>query len=156
MQENTWSDDLIAFLLSARSQKIYRNILWEKAKARKSNLRKTAFNQYLYRLYKKRAVINHGIYLQAKKTRLVAINSRFVIKNVEPLRRYKLLVSFDIPQIKSKTRDWLRNQIKFWDFEMIHQSLWLGYGPLPKEFYNRLKNLRIEKNVRIFRIVKSP
>jgi hypothetical protein len=37
---------------------------------------------------------------------------------------------------------------------MIHKSLWLGYGPLPKEFSERLKQLGIDKNIRVFRIRK--
>ena len=38
---------------------------------------------------------------------------------------------------------------------MIHKSLWLGYGPMPKEFNDRLKQLGIYKNVRIFKIKKA-
>ncbi len=68
---------------------------------------------------------------------------------------HKMLLSFDIPEAKKKTRDWLRNQIRYWNFEMIHKSLWLGHGPLPKEFDERLKQLGIDKNVRIFKIIRQ-
>ena len=61
------------------------------------------------------------------------------MKDIFPNKAEKILISFDIPETKKKIRDWLRNQIKYWDFEMIHKSLWLGYGPLPKEFNDRLK-----------------
>ena len=77
------------------------------------------------------------------------------MKNIYPSKTEKVLISFDIPEIKKKTRDWLRNQIKYWDFEMIHKSLWLGHGPLPKEFNDRLKYLGIYENVRIFKIRKA-
>ena len=76
------------------------------------------------------------------------------MKDIFPNKAEKILISFDIPETKKKIRDWLRNQIKYWDFEMIHKSLWLGYGPLPKEFNERLALLGINKNVRVFRLKK--
>lgn len=78
-----------------------------------------------------------------------------MIKSVFPEKTEKVLISFDVPEKKKKTRDWLRNQIKYWDFKMIQKSLWLGYGPLPKEFTDRLRQLGIYENVQIFRIKKA-
>lgn len=74
------------------------------------------------------------------------------MKGIHPGKTGQVLVSFDIPESKKKVRDWLRNQLKYWDFEMIHKSLWVGNGPLPKEFTDRLNILDINKNVRIFNI----
>jgi len=59
---------------------------------------------------------------------------------------------FDIPEKERGARDWLRNQIKLWDFKMIQKSVWLGTGPVPKEFMERIKFLGLEKNIKIFNI----
>lgn len=154
MQENTWTDHLIAFLLSARSTKVYRDILWQKARSQNPALKKTAFNQYLYRFKEEGILKNEGEYFRLRKSKLLEFKPFSVMRGERPQKQEKVLISFDIPSTKKKTRDWLRNQIKFWDFEMIHQSLWLGYGPLPKSFYDRLKNLQINKHVRVFRLVR--
>lgn len=152
----TTRDYLIAFLLSSRSIKIYRKILWERVRARQKNLNVEAFNQHLYRLRKKGIIESkdNQIYIHKGNLFKFSIKNNSIIKSVFPNKTEKVLVSFDIPEKKKKTRDWLRNQIKYWDFEMIQKSLWLGYGPLPKEFTDRLKHFGIYENVRIFRIKK--
>lgn len=153
----TTRDYLIAFLLSSRSIKIYRKILWERVSARQKNLNIGAFNQHLYRLRKKGIIEskNDHIYIHKGDLLKFSVKNNLIIKNVSPEKTEKVLISFDIPEKKKKTRDWLRNQIKYWDFKMIQKSLWLGYGPLPKEFSNRLKQLGINENVRIFRVKKA-
>jgi len=62
------------------------------------------------------------------------------------------MVLFDIPERKRKIRNWLRLQLKLWDFEMLQQSVWLGKGPLPKEFNMRLRFLDISECVKTFKI----
>ena len=62
------------------------------------------------------------------------------------------MVLFDIPEKKRKTRNWVRSQLKLWNFEMLQQSVWLGKGPLPKEFVSRLDLLGIGKCVKMFKI----
>lgn len=154
--EPTALDQIIAFLLSARSTRIYRQILWSRVRERQKNFSHKAFNQHIYRLRKKGIIESKGknIYVcEADLIKFVVANNA-VMKNVFPKGPEKVLISFDIPETKKKVRDWLRNQIKYWEFEMIHKSLWLGKGPLPKEFNNRLKLLNIDKNVRIFKVAK--
>ena len=155
--EPTITDHLIAFLFSARSTRIYRKILWSRMYARKKGLTKAAFHQKIYRLRKKGIIETKDDYIFVRRKNLLAFLAKrnSFIKDFCPDKTQKVLVSFDIPEIKRKTRDWLRNQMKYWDFQMIHKSLWLGYGPLPKEFYDRLKYLNIRSDIRIFRIKKS-
>lgn len=154
--EPTILDHLIAFLLSARSTKIYRKILWSRLIAKQKRLNVNSFRQHIYRLRKNGVIESKGseIYIDRKNLLIFSVRRNSVIKNVTPSKTEKILVSFDIPETKKKIRDWLRNQIKHWDFEMIHKSLWVGYGPLPKVFNERLRQLNINKNVRIFRIRK--
>lgn len=154
--ESTTLDHLIAFLLSARSTKIYRKILWSKMCAKQKDLNVGAFNQHIYRLHKKGIIESRGnqIYVSKEKLFKFSVKKNSIMKNVFPNKTERVLVSFDIPETKKKTRDWLRNQIKYWDFKMIHKSLWVGQGPFPEEFKKRLKQLGISENVRVFRITK--
>lgn len=155
--ESTTLDHLIALLLSGRSTYMYRRILWLRASERQKNLKAGNFRQHLYRLHKKGIIEPNGdiIYIDQKNLQKFKIKKNFLIKNVIFSKHQKILLSFDIPETKKETRDWLRNQIKYWDFVMIHKSLWVGYGPLPKEFNARLKHLGIDKNVRVFKIIKA-
>ncbi|HEY4493917.1 MAG TPA: hypothetical protein VJB95_00585 [Candidatus Paceibacterota bacterium] len=125
-------------------------------KARHKKMSTGAFEQHLYRLRKKGIIQANGntICISNEKLLKFSINRNSVMKDIFPNKAEKILISFDIPETKKKIRDWLRNQIKYWDFEMIHKSLWLGYGPLPKEFNERLALLGINKNVRVFRLKK--
>ncbi len=153
----TTRDYLIAFLLSSRSVKIYRKILWERVHFEQKNLNVGNFNQLIYRLRKKGILDsgNNQIHIHKRVLLRFSKKNSSLIKSVFPDKIEKVLISFDIPEKKKKTRDWLRNQIKYWDFKMIQKSLWLGYGPLPREFIDRLKQLGIYENVRIFRIKKA-
>lgn len=156
MYKNTWTDHLIAFLLSARSSKLYRQELWAMARARNKKLKKSAFDQYLYRLNKNKILeVDRGdILINRKQLAKLQLRQHPMIDRDCKIS-HKVLVSFDIPGGKNKTRDWLRSQLKYWEFKMIHQSLWLGFGPLPEGFKERLKDLEIDKNVRIFKIVRG-
>jgi DNA-binding transcriptional regulator PaaX len=155
--KSTVLDHLIAFLFSSRSTRIYRKILWSRMHSRQKGLSKEAFRQHLYRLNKKGIIKTEGniIYVNQKDIQNFSVKRNSIIKSILPNKTEKILISFDIPETKKKTRDWLRNQIKYWDFEMIHKSLWLGYGSLPEEFIERLKKLGIYENVRIFKTVKN-
>ncbi len=152
----TTLDFVIAFLLSARSTKIYRKILWSRLQDTQKGLSVNAFNQHIYRLHKRGIITTKGnvVYICRENLLKFSIKNNSIIKNIFSNKTEKILISFDIPETKKKIRDWLRNQIKYWDFEMIHQSLWLGYGPFPKEFNERLKQLGVDKNIRIFKIKK--
>lgn len=157
LMEPTTLDCLIAFLLSARSTKIYRKILWSRINARQKSLNIGAFNQHIYRLRKNGILESKDgrIYVHRENLLKFSIKNNSIMKNVFPIKTEKVLISFDVPEKKKKNRDWLRNQIKYWDFKMIHKSLWLGYGSLPHEFNDRLRQLGIYENVRVFRIRKA-
>lgn len=155
--EPTALDHLVAFLLSVRSVRIYRKILWSRVHARQKGLSSSAFSQHIYRLNKKGIIKAQRNFIYINKESLLDFSTKknSVIKGISPNKTGKILISFDIPEKHKKARDWLRNQIKYWDFEMIHKSLWLGNGPLPKEFNERLKQLGVFENVRIFKVRKA-
>lgn len=149
--EASFGDFIISYLLSSRSVRIQKKVLYELVQKRRI-LSKQVFNNNLYRLKTK------GI-LDFDSEKNVRINRACLrdhvlfskIKNI-PEGATRIMVLFDIPEKKRKTRNWLRMQLKTWDFEMIQQSVWLGKGPLPKEFTERLKLLGISECVKILKV----
>ncbi len=149
--EASFGDFIISHLLSCRSTKIQKKILFELVQKRRM-LSKQVFNNNLYRLknkgvldfdFDKNVVINRNS---------LALHIFFTKIKERPIGNTKVMVLFDIPEKKRKTRNWLRSQLKLWDFEMLQQSVWLGKGPLPKEFTSRLHLLDIDKCVKVFKI----
>lgn len=149
--EASFSDFIISYLLSARSSKIQKKILFELVQKRRMLSRKV-FNNNLYRLKKKGVLdfdFNKNIVID--KNSLI-LNTFFTRIKERPTGDTKVMVLFDIPEEKRKTRNWLRSQLKLWGFEMLQQSVWLGKGPLPKEFTSRLRLLDINECVKVFKI----
>ncbi len=150
------TDLLIATLGSARNTFLFHQILRERKVARhkESTIRVT-----LSRLKKGGYIENSGngwkLTGEGKKreqdSRLLGYLESPFEKTAKPF----LVLSFDIPEQKRIIRDWLRDQIKIYGYKIIHQSLWIGPGPLPTEFRKRLKDLGIEKNIKIFAVVKK-
>jgi len=150
------SDLLLATLVSGRSVRRFRSILREREfrKLKQESIRVT-----LSRLHKKK-YMNYspsGWYLtKAGKYRAKNIGLlRYLPSPFEKNSPHVTIVSFDIPELDRKIRNWLRNQIKIFGYEMLQQSLWIGPGPLPVTFLNRLKELSIRENVKIFSRVKK-
>ena len=67
---------------------------------------------------------------------------------------HAIIVSFDIPEKESIKRRWLRSALKNLDFEMLHQSTWIGKNVLPKELISEIHRLEIDRHVKIFSVVK--
>jgi DNA-binding transcriptional regulator PaaX len=151
LEESTFTDLLIASLFSCRSTAIRREILWNRIKKRRE-ISKAVFNQSIYRL-KKRGFIE-GVdecYKLSSKGKIYYSNPYNKIKE-KPKKDKKIIFMFDIPEKNKKVRDWIRRQLKFWDFKMIQESVWMGYGPLPEEFKKRLKEFKVEEGIKIFNV----
>ena len=152
--ETTFTDELIAFLLSCRFNSIRKKILWERIQ-KKRKISQNVYYQNIYRL-KKRGILEdkNDTLCISQKGKMFFQNPYRKVKE-KPLKDNKVLVIFDIPETKRKVRTWIRNQIKEWDFEMIQKSVWIGYGPLPKEFTERLKILKVNDGVKIYNLRKK-
>ncbi len=147
------SDILIAMFLSGKSVRNFKSIINERKLKR---YKKDSISVTLYRLSKKDYIrktkegwqINKGSIKQIKLTQLFSyIPSPFNTKN-----KRSIIISFDIPGPDRKKRDWLRNQLRIFDYKMLQQSLWAGPGPLPKEFLKRLNELKMKDYIKIFKI----
>jgi DNA-binding transcriptional regulator PaaX len=155
-QEPSISDLLIATLFSNRNVKTFRSILNEqkfkkyKKESVRVSLSRLNKKGYLENSNKKWSVTQKGI-IHAEKINLHS----YIISPFKKDSPVNTIISFDIPGPQRSIRDWLRNQIKIFNYKMLHQSLWLGPGPLPDAFLKRLEEFKIRKNVKIFTVKKK-
>ncbi len=66
-----------------------------------------------------------------------------------------LLSIYDIPEGRKKERDWFRRQLIKFGYIMIQKSVWVGPSPLPKDFLDYLKEIKIKDNFKTFKLAKS-
>lgn len=66
-----------------------------------------------------------------------------------------LLVMYDIPEGKKAEREWFRFHLKKFGYEMIQRSVWVGPSPLPEDFLNYLKEIKLKNYVKTFKLAKS-
>lgn len=61
---------------------------------------------------------------------------------------------YDIPHHQKRERDWFRRQLVNFDYIMIQKSVWVGPSPLPRNFLNYLKEIKIGDSFRTFKLAK--
>lgn len=66
-----------------------------------------------------------------------------------------LIVMYDIPHFQKKERDWFRRHLIKFGYIMIQKSVWVGPSPLPKDFLDYLKEIKIGDNFKTFKLAKS-
>lgn len=152
---HTLTDTIIASLTSARSTREFHRILRERGKTR---YKRASVDGTLSRLKSKNYISKTN-----GEWRLTTLGKKFKEKErlfdflPSPFKESDArtsIVSFDIPMNEATKRNWLRGQLKFFGYTMLQQSLWLGPGPLPKEFIERLKKLNIKEKIKVFTIQK--
>jgi DNA-binding transcriptional regulator PaaX len=65
-----------------------------------------------------------------------------------------LIVMYDIPHNLKKERDWFRRHLIKFGYIMIQKSVWVGPSPLPKDFLDYLKEIKIGDNLKTFKLAK--
>jgi hypothetical protein len=66
----------------------------------------------------------------------------------------QMIVAFDIPEKKKRSREWLRRELVEAGFEQVQKSLWFGPG-LPKEFVEYLGELGLLGHIKFFKVSES-
>ena len=82
----------------------------------------------------------------------------FFKKFVSPFEKNSprnLLFMFDVPHEKRQHRDWLRRQLREYDYIMVQKSVWVGPSPLPEEFRDYIKTIKIKGCIKTFRLAKG-
>lgn len=101
------------------------------------------------------------IFSQGRKSRAKKENRKRTFYNISfssPFSKdssKNLIVMYDIPSGKKKERDWFRRQLIKFEYIMIQKSVWAGPSPLPKDFLDYLKEIKIEENFKTFKLAKS-
>lgn len=148
-------DMIIAMLFSCRSTKAYHAILNDLGRSRE---KRRSVDVTLSRLKKKGIISNSSqgweITRKGVKEFRNKENTGYITSPFSKKDTHNTIVSFDIPERDRKVRNWLRNQLKIFDYEMLQQSLWIGPGPLPRTFFQRLVIFNIRNKVKTFKIKK--
>jgi hypothetical protein len=89
----------------------------------------------------------------------------FLEKNKDILKKFKtdkdknlpkdLLIVYDIQEDRKKERDWFRYHLKKFHFMMIQRSVWVGPSPLPREFSDYLKEIKLGDNLKTFKLARG-
>ncbi len=146
--EPSFGDYLLTMLLSCKSQKMQRRLLYDRAYARYKK-RESTFRSTLSRLHK-------AGYIRYNRETVMLADKLFVQKHLLPIlhrpnvdKTKQLVVMFDIPENIRGVRYWLRTQLKLWGFTKMQQSVWVGYGPLPKEFTSEIRDRKLSRYIKI-------
>lgn len=85
--------------------------------------------------------------LKNKKSSVLKFSPKYNNKKLPK----SMIVVFDIPENKRLYRDWIRNELVGFGFELIQKSVW--FGPfLPKEFVEYLEKEKLLKFIRFFKV----
>jgi len=89
----------------------------------------------------------------------------YVKRKIESLKQFNkpeniskdknLIVMFDIPTERKAEREWLRWHLKKFGYAMIQKSVWVGPSPLPRDFEEYVKNIKLNKCIKTFKLAKS-
>ncbi len=81
--------------------------------------------------------------------------------NVIPAKTYVteksegvVIVAFDIPEEKRRTRDWLRATLRDMGFTLLQRSVWIGKFKIPQAFLEDIAELELAEAVEIFEVGK--
>ena len=66
-----------------------------------------------------------------------------------------LLVMYDIPESKKAEREWFRFHLKKFGYEMIQRSVWVGPSPLPADFLEYIKEIKLKSYIKTFKLSKA-
>ncbi len=67
----------------------------------------------------------------------------------------KIIITFDVPEAERKNRNWLRLQLLHLNFKLLQKSVWLGPAPLPKEFIEDLKYMKLIPHLKFFEVKET-
>ena len=103
--------------------------------------------------------MSNGEYIITSKGRTFLEKRKNMLKKFETDKDKNspknLLIIYDIEEGRKKERDWFRFHLKKFHFTMIQRSVWVGPSPLPKEFSDYLKEIKLGDNLKTFKLAKG-
>ncbi|MBI2627663.1 hypothetical protein HYW72_01900 [Candidatus Nomurabacteria bacterium] len=88
-------------------------------------------------------------YVENKKVRFATFDSPYKKESSK-----NLLLMFDIPEVKKAEREWFRFHLRLFSYEMIQKSVWVGPSPLPKDFIDYVKEIKLQECIKTFKLAK--
>ncbi len=88
-------------------------------------------------------------YLKRKGDSLKIFNSLNLLNKPK-----NLIVMFDMPIHMKAEREWFRWHLKKFEYEMIQQSVWVGPSPLPKDFLNYIREIKLNNCIKTFKLAR--
>ncbi len=151
IETNTLPEHLLAILCSARSVRLYHEILRD---MRIKRYKRNAVDTALSRMKKRGWILKTGDSWHVTENGKNAwdhINRFMILPSPFPKGApAKNIIAFDIPEPQRRERVWLRDQLKAYGYTMLQKSLWRGPGPLPDEFTKKTKALDIASGIKTF------
>lgn len=65
------------------------------------------------------------------------------------------IVSFDIPEKQRKKRRWIREELLGLGYKCLQKSVWVGFSPLPEDFFEDLDLLLLRNHIHVFSVNKK-
>ena len=122
--------------------------------------KRNSINAALSRLKKKQYLT-----FQGSSLKLTENGKRYIARRKARLQLFKspfgkessknLLVIFDIPEVRKAEREWFRFHLKKFDYMMIQRSIWVGPSPLPEEFLDYLKHIKLTDCIKTFKLAQD-
>jgi hypothetical protein len=115
-----------------------------------------------------RKVLNYkGVRVNSFGLPILKINNKEILGSSKKYFQYKyfnstfkkispknLIVMYDIPHEMKKERDWFRRHLKKFNYIMIQKSVWVGPSPLPKDFLDYVKSIKLLGQLKTFKLAK--
>lgn len=73
-------------------------------------------------------------------------------KNKNRDKRPNTIITFDVPELNRKKRDYLRLELVAMGYIPVQKSVLLGHSPLPKEFLDYIRDLKLSGYIQIFTV----
>jgi len=89
------------------------------------------------------------------RKRLYSLEKNLLKQIPKTLSNNLIIFSYDIPSGHRKLRDRLREILKMMNFEMIHQSLWVGKIKISEELLEYLSEISVLEYVEILEVTKQ-
>lgn len=96
-------------------------------------------------------ITNRGRYYLKKRNKSLQVFK----SNFKKGQRKDLLLIFDVPEMKKPERECLRRHLIKFGYKMIQKSVWVGPSPLPKNFLAYIKEIKIQNNIKTFKLEKG-
>ena len=99
------------------------------------------------------------------KLKLTPKGKEYIKRKIDSFKQFELnfsknkpknlIVMYDIPEVRKAEREWLRWHLKKFGYVLIQKSVWMGPSPLPKDFLDYIKEIKLKNCIKTFKLAKG-